>query len=417
MDTLTSELIKRWRDAETCFMGAAFLRPDLAREQCGWLVDDMLFDDLDKRLWQAILRGDESVAAALDIDQGYMNKMLEVSGNPEYSFNYQLKPYADKLTEQYWMVKVSENLSHTAKALKNNDADQSRQILSDILKAVPNTVIGIPNSIDVALDFVTSLDEENNTLFTGTPLDRALGGLWRSTLSIVCARPSVGKTALAFQVGRGVASAGYKVLFASMEMSQRALWARAACGAARIPYRDVLAKKITEQQKQHLIECNAELIDTYQENILIDDRQMTTQDLWRSVAAVKPDLLIVDHIRLFRDKNDNEVKRLGDITQSLKWIAKEYKIHVMALAQLNRQLESRTDKEPQLNDLRDSGQIEENADFVLGLHRDRVYLEHAQEKTPAKLIVMKFRDGPSSILINLIFDGLGQWFDEPKRTA
>jgi replicative DNA helicase len=194
-------------------------------------------------------------------------------------------------------------------------------------------------------------------------------------------------------------------------MASRALWARATCGVVRIPYRDILNKSITQDQDKRITEVNTELMDAYSDRLMIDDRAQTTQDLWRKVANIKPDVIVVDHIRLFADRNDKEVKRLGEITWNLKKIAKEFDICVLALAQLNRQLEQRQDRHPTMADLRDSGEIEENADVILGLHRDKIYLEQPKEKTPADLVVMKFRDGPANQLIKLTFDGLGQWFD------
>ena len=108
-----------------------------------------------------------------------------------------------------------------------------------------------------------------------------------------------------------------------------------------IAYRDVLAKRINAEQRQQVIDVNNTLMELYTGKMVIDDRALSTADLWRLVASEKPDLLIVDHIRLLSDRADNETHRLGAITWNLKKIAKEFDIAVIALAQLNRQLESR----------------------------------------------------------------------------
>ena len=193
------------------------------------------------------------------------------------------------------------------------------------------------------------------------------------------------------------------------------LWARATCGVARIPYRDVISRRLDEKTKERLREINVELMEKYGIDLLIDETTgYTTAELWHKLALSRAKVLVVDHIRLFADEGENETRRLGSITWNLKQIAKEFDIPVLALAQLNRQLESRTDKRPALSDLRDSGQIEENADLIFGLHRERLYLEAQTEKSPAELVVMKFRDGPAGFFKKLVFDGLGQWFYDAK---
>jgi replicative DNA helicase len=171
-----------------------------------------------------------------------------------------------------------------------------------------------------------------------------------------------------------------------------------------------------ELQLQQLIKENTKLMETYSDYLWIDDATpKTTSDIWKIVAAHQPDVLIVDHLRLLADKiKESEVKRLGIITWSLKQIAKEFNLAVIALAQLNRSLESRLEKRPTLADLRDSGEIEENGDIIIGLHRENHDLQAV--KTPCEAIILKFRDGPSDLRIHMEFDGLRQWFDVVDRT-
>jgi replicative DNA helicase len=129
------------------------------------------------------------------------------------------------------------------------------------------------------------------------------------------------------------------------------------------------------------------------------------------VDRYKPDVVIVDHLRLIGDRDESEVKRLGMATQELKNIAKECNCAVLCLAQLNRKTEDRDDKRPQLADLRDSGQIEENADVVLMMYREDYYEPLAkQPNVPTELLVRKFRDDILSQQINLYFNTAQQWF-------
>jgi len=128
--------------------------------------------------------------------------------------------------------------------------------------------------------------------------------------------------------------------------------------------------------------------------------------------------VIVDHLRLLKDKDQwrSEVKRQGHITQRLKDIAKEFNCHMMVLAQLNRGVESRNDKSPTLSDLRDSGEIEENADLVLGLHRPDYYdKEDNPVISSTELITLKFRNGPR-VRFELSFNKIRQKL-EPRQGA
>lgn len=415
MNELSETVAVYRRDAEEAFAGIAFLTGRAAREQAGWLDPATIRHEQLRKWWTMILEGKDHIDAAVDLGMEFFSWISTQGMRDELFGNYNVSPFAEKVAQYHWLQQTSAVLPPLARAIGDGNIQEVQTVLSSLQANLPRGATGVPTATDIGLEFVASLSDQNRTLFTGTPLDKATGGLWRSTLSVLCARPSVGKTAFGFQVARCVAQSGKRVLFVSMEMSRRALWARAACGSARIPYRDVLAKRITPEKEQLIIDANNELISNYSDYLMIDDKAQSTAELWRKVDQLKPDLIVCDHLRLFSDKNDREVKRLGDITWSLKRIAKEFDIHVMCLAQLNRQLEQRTDKHPTLADLRDSGEIEENADFVLGLHRDRSYLEQPKDKTPADLIVLKFRDGPSDLLIRLTFDGLGQWFDTVER--
>jgi replicative DNA helicase len=410
MTDMLSEIVIRQREAEQMFAAAAFLRPELAIEECGWLEPKLIQDERVRKFWAVLRENGDQTVAALAVGTEYLG---ELATRDDVFYGYGVSQYADKVAQEAWFYAVGSRLSKLARALTEGDLEIAQAIIGNISSEIPQAIEQIPSAVDVGLDFIASLRSTGEqTIDTMTPLDESTGGLWRSALSVLCARPAIGKSAFGWQVARNVAKSGKRALFISLEMGQKALWARAACGVAKIPYRDVMAKQIGEEQIVTIEQITTDLMEAYSDDLLIDEKSQTTADLWRKVATAKPDLVVVDHIRLMADKNDNEVRRLGEITWNLKQIAKEFHIHVMALAQLNRQLESRQEKHPTLADLRDSGQIEENADVVLGLHRDREYLDKKTHRSPADLTVLKFRDGPAPQLVKLTFDGLGQWFEK-----
>ena len=272
----------------------------------------------------------------------------------------------------------------------------------------------LPDAIQVSDKFEAALEAGGRNIDTYVPLiDAALGGLERQTLTGVAARPSVGKTAFVLQVARNGAEAGNKVIFASLEMSAINLWARMACPLAGLTWRDVRAGKYTPEQKAELLKLSRGLADRLGDRLRVIDQRQTTETLWQAVAEYKPDLVVADHLRLFKDEHQSEVKRLGCVTQNLKDMGKAHDCAVLLAIQLNRALESRSDKRPNLADLRDSGEIEENLDVCLMMYRDSIYNppEYKVKKDPTEIWVRKFRDGPSNIQINLQYDLEAQWLE------
>lgn len=247
-----------------------------------------------------------------------------------------------------------------------------------------------------------------------TPIDDCLGGLERQTLTVLAARPSMGKSTLAWQICRNIAAHGLKSYFFSLEMSTNNLWAKAACGSLGYRWRDVRSGKASEDDLEKLAAEVTRLMEIYGVNLLIDDRMNTTETISEMCKKLRPDLLVVDHLRLVADENASEVQRLGNISAGLKSIAKEYNCAALVLAQLNRNVEQRgvNDRRPQLADLRESGHIEENADTVLMMYRQDYYED---DKPPAKLsetelLVRKFRDDIMSQRIKLTYNTERQWF-------
>ncbi len=259
-----------------------------------------------------------------------------------------------------------------------------------------------PAVVDVAVKFVESAFHKAGRV-TGVPtgltgIDDKLGGLQPSDLVILAARPSMGKTALAITMAAnasdqlrsegedGPATPSPVAVF-SLEMSAEQLAMRLLSAEARIPS-DALRKGAieTDAEWQRLVEASRVLA---RRPLFIDDTAAL------SVAAVRTrarrlkrrhglSLIVVDYLQLLRGTSrqaqQNRVLEIGEITMTLKAIAKELHVPVLALSQLSRQVESREDKRPLLSDLRDSGTIEQDADVVMFLYREDYYLERAEPK-------------------------------------
>ena len=413
-------VLARIREYEEYFAAYVWREPELALAECGWLDPGKIHDPQIRQFWIEVISTKDSSTAALK--SGLHEDLFRWANCAlEEPFGTHALTFARRIQEESYLLDVSRRLTEMAIAIGQGDIEKIQRLSRENIDGLPLAEEKLPTAVDVGLQFIGNLEDAKVTIPTHIiPLDNAMGGLWRGTELVICSRPSIGKTALSWQIARNIASAKQNVLFISLEMSSNNLWARAVCGAAGIPYRDVISNRLEpedrERKVKQLISENTKLIEKYGDYLLIDDKTpKTTADIWKLAAAHRPDVILVDHLRLLADTTrETETKRLGVITWNLKQIAKEFNLAMVTLAQLNRALESRAEKRPTLADLRDSGEIEENGDIVIGLHRENIDLQ--VQKMPCEAIILKFRDGPSAIRVHMEFDGLRQWFDAVDKT-
>ncbi|MDG2186880.1 MAG: replicative DNA helicase [Hyphomicrobiales bacterium] len=273
-------------------------------------------------------------------------------------------------------------------------------------------------------------------------LDELLGGLQSSDLLIVAGRPSMGKTAFATNIAFHIASKyqtedsegnnkksidGAVVGFFSLEMSSSQLATRIISEQTEVQSEKIRRGKINKHEYEKLIEVARKLQDI---PLYIDETGgISISQLVARARKLKRQnnlgLLIIDYLQLLtssnRRYNDNRVQELSEITQSLKALAKELNIPIIALSQLSRQVENRDDKKPQLSDLRESGSIEQDADIVMFIYREEYYLQRKEPKVGteehlqwqenmtdvhqlAEVILGKNRHGPTNT-VKMHFDG------------
>ncbi len=246
-------------------------------------------------------------------------------------------------------------------------------------------------------------------------LDRMTGGLQASDLVIVAARPSMGKTAFALNLAFNAAEAGSKVAFFSLEMSADQLEGRLLAMTSRVPLSRIRQPNYLSDDNWNALFHAADRLET---ELYIDDTPaLKTMELRAKARRLKArkglDLVVVDYLQLMRPSrplNSRELE-ISEISRTLKSLAKELDIPVIALSQLNRKLEDRTDKRPVLSDLRESGAIEQDADVIMFLYRDDVYRRRKdgdQERkgpllqSPSEIIIGKQRNGPVGT-VNLLY--------------
>ncbi|SUP44094.1 replicative DNA helicase [Veillonella criceti] len=283
---------------------------------------------------------------------------------------------------------------------------------------------------NVLPNFITRLGELQNHgdtltgLSTGfKDLDDMTNGLQRSDLILVAARPSMGKTAFTLNLAYNVAVKGKgSVAFFSLEMSAEQLVGRILSSAT-----EVSSSKLRTGQLQP---ADWDKVANQMDNLMssklyIDDTpgltvQMMRSKLRRLKVEKGLDLIIVDYVQLMTGRNggnsDNRQQEISEISRNLKLIAREMNVPLIALSQLSRGVESRTDKRPVLSDLRESGSLEQDADIVVFLYRDKYYSKDDTQEDITEVIIRKHRNGALGT-INLLFQGeLTRFRDTTSRT-
>jgi len=244
---------------------------------------------------------------------------------------------------------------------------------------------------------------------TGVPtgfadLDSLTNGLHPGQLVVIAARPAVGKSTMALDVARSAAIRHNQtaVLF-SLEMSKHEITMRLLSAEARIPLQTMRTGQMRDDDWVKLTRRLGEMASA---PLYIDDSpNMTMMEIRAKSRRLKQRnelrLVIVDYLQLMtsHSKVENRQQEVSQISRSLKLLAKELEVPVIALSQLNRGSEQRTDKRPQLSDLRESGAIEQDADVVILLHREDMYERESPRAGEADLIVAKHRNGPTSTIV------------------
>ncbi len=258
-------------------------------------------------------------------------------------------------------------------------------------------------------DYMQKLDQlhERRGSIVGVPtgftdLDRLTGGLQKSDLIILAARPSLGKSSLALSMAHNSAiKHKQSIAIFSLEMSKEQLVQRLLSMDAGIDQQRLRTGWIEDDEWERIIFSMGILSEA---NIWIDDTSALSTIEMRSKARRLQaehgvDVIIVDYLQLMQSsvggkRNENRVQEISEISRNLKALARELDVPVLALAQLSRAVESRQSKVPQLSDLRESGSLEQDADIVMFIYRDDVYNQDSERKNIADIIVAKHRNGP-----------------------
>jgi len=305
-------------------------------------------------------------------------------------------------------TEMVERAHSNEKAVEIIDFAQSAVLSLDVAKetevmTVTELLPGVIDGIDTRFQSGGGL----SGLSTGfDDLDEITSGLHDGDLIIIAGRPSMGKTSLASNIARNAALCDKTALFFSLEMPNEQLICREIAAIGSVKLGHIRSGKLEETDWPRLTNSVSQL---NQKKFLIDDTSSLTVNQIRSRArrAKKKHglhLIVVDYMQLMEGNAESRTLEIEQISRGLKGLAKELSVPVIALSQLNRELEKRPNKRPLMADLRQSGAIEQDADLILFVYRDEVYNEDSPDKGTAEIIIAKQRNGPIG-KVRLVFQG------------
>ena len=326
----------------------------------------------------------------------YINYLIDFTVNA-YNIKSHIKIIKEKYNIRQIMLICQDVLNKIDKGMKNSkisliDYTIDRFLNLDIHSSAEN----IYNINDIIADYIDNLSIENQIMInTGFyELDRLIGNIIGGQYIILAGRPSMGKTAFALNIARNLAKKNKSVAIFSAEQSKSELLLRLIAQNSNLTMEQVFSGQ-TE------IELANNINNIYDLPIFIDDSANISPVAIKSAVSnllkrkININLVIIDYLQLIKSNNkyNSRYEEISAISREIKNISRDLNIPFLVLAQLNRKLEDREDKRPKLSDLRDSGNIEQDADKVLFIYRDEVYNENTDFQHTAEILIKKNRNG------------------------
>lgn len=420
-------------EAEKAILGAVLLFPDVFYDIVDEVHANDFYRDAHRRIYQAIHDVTER-GQAIDFitvkDRLRERGDLDDIGGPAYLASLSdgvprsanVVHYARIVREDAMLRNVMAAANRMLVEAKAADAearvvlDRAEQnILAIAQRAVRSDFIDAAQLVSEGIAAVEALIETKKGI-TGLPsgfvdFDDMTRGFQPGALALLAARPSMGKTAWALNVAYHVASQGKIVGFFSLEMSRQELFMRLLAAVSRVNGHHLQSGYVNQTDYGRMSHGFGEIAGT---GFFVDDSPTVSMlDVRGKARRLKGrkglDFLVLDYLQLMQlPKAENRNLAVADVSRGLKLLARELEIPVLALSQLSRGVEARSDKRPMLSDLRDSGALEQDADLVIFLHRPEVYERSPENEGLAEVILAKQRNGPTGT-VKL------QWMKETTR--
>ncbi len=414
-------------EAEEAVLGSILINPDVLSEVSAFLQGSDFFIVRNQWVYEAILTIHERGEAIdnLTIVQELRNQgRLESIGGSSYVAylinNTPTHIHAETYGRIVERAALRRRLLAAASEIAQTALEENAEI-NEVIDHAESTLFGVTErrlrkelipmrqAVSDYYDHVEYLHEhkdESLGLPTGfTDLDKLLGGLQKSDLCIIAARPGVGKTSFMLSIALNAARAAKPTTIAvfSMEMSTEQLVQRLISAETGINSQKLRLGNLDEREWGLFVESTNKLggLRLYLDDtpaVSIPQIRTKCRRLYREHNL---DLVIIDYLQLMQagiGRSDNRVQEISAISRGLKELARELNVPVLAAAQLSRAVEQRQDKRPQLSDLRESGSIEQDSDIVMFIYRDDMYNENSERPNQADILVAKHRNGPTGVI-------------------
>ena len=412
-------------EAELAVLGSMLSSKEAVSKSIQWLTPDVFYKDAHGKIFSAmelLFDKGEPVDTVSVIDLLKKNKELESVGGTYFVTGLVESVPTAAHVERYSKIVMEKALLRSLITLSHSiakEAYEDSQDVADILDTVEQSIFSITqnrlkggftqiNDIVVAALEKLELIRASGGSVIGVPsglldLDDITSGFQEGDLIIIAGRPGMGKTALALSMIRNAAlEADVGVGMFSLEMANHQLAMRLLCAEARVDSHFVRTGKLPAKLWKNL---GLSAGDLEKAPIYLDDSPaLTVLELRAKARRLKAEhdigMIVVDYLQLMQGPRGVESRQqeISVISRSLKALAKELSIPVVALSQLSRAVEQRADRKPQLSDLRESGAIEQDADVVIFLYRPWVYSQEDEDEGKAEIIVAKQRNGPTGYI-------------------
>jgi replicative DNA helicase len=404
-------------EAEQSVIGSILLEGDLIKD-C--VLQSYHFHIIEnKRIFWAMKKLDEKgkpidIVTLVELIEKSMDKvggvayMMQLAESVPTTRNFK---FYESLVLENWRKRKSLQLANDFKKqlLEEDPHEAIQTVISELMKMEEAESAeddgGIKEELYQLYDQLSTQTDEMTGIQTGfDDLNKLTGGLQESDLIIIGARPSMGKTAFALNVAYNAAEQGDIPCIFSLEMPKKQLLKRLISIAGNIDAQKMknASEDFTDHDWKKLSQALGILnnLDLH----IFDKPSVTVNYIWSKVRKVKREnpgkklLVMIDYLQLIMGNasyKGNRLQEISDISRTLKAMARELEVNVVALSQLSRGVEQRQDKRPMMSDLRESGQIEQDADVIGFLYRDEYYYKDSELKGITELIVSKHRNGPT----------------------
>jgi len=434
--------IPRNIEAEEALLGSLLIDPDVITHVANLVMPEDFYLARNGEIYDVIRtlfdQGDPVDFVTVTEELERRDKLEEVGGRSYITSLVNTVPTAINAFQYAQIVQEKATLRHLISAAGDiarkayDDSQDASEVVNEAEKLifaiaarrVEQDLVSITDVVPVVIEDIKLLHERRGEVL-GVPsgfklLDSLLGGFQKSDLIILAARPGMGKTSLALNIALNAAkNHGSQIAIFSLEMSREQLVQRLLSQEAQIDSQHLRLGKIYDQDEWDRLEMAAETLRACR--IYIDDTAaLSPFELRTKARRLHAEhglrMIIVDYMQLMHGgrRSENRVQEISFISRTMKQLARELRVPVMALSQLSRQVENRADKHPQLSDLRESGSIEQDADLVIFIYREGKYNKESERANITEIIVSKHRHGPTAT-VELFFDEKYTQFTEVLR--